>query len=312
MSKEKKEKSFNSSLFAVIIIILVAVVLTIMTVLTFKSKYIAYDEQKVATHYVDSIVQNGDGYDAYNYTIVAKNSKTGDFIRKYYMYPLIYQGYEPGMDTGDFEGYNDSQYESDMTANDDGTLAGQVADEMLPYYSELMDEYGWDDYDSVFTNYFAKLIEVRQQVFGDQYLSDDVMFTALESNVSSYGNLITGTTATVDSDSGVTTGEDTIGLFQALYGDDYKITTTASETVEVSDLASYVAALDTAKLETYGVTADDIKDACSVDVSCTLEDGSTVYEQTVYEIKIGNTWYVDNLTTDTSAYFEILKEASAD
>lgn len=116
------------------------------------------------------------------------------------MYPLIYPKYEVGMDSKVFEqmqkdkdGYNNDQYKSETTANDDGTLAGQVADRMYPYYVELIQTYGWDDYDSIYKNYFSRFIEVRQEVFGDEYLDDEVMFTAFESNVSAYGNAVTGT-----------------------------------------------------------------------------------------------------------------------
>ncbi len=313
MSKENKEKKNNSfeTIYAIIVFILIAAILSVMTVLTFKSKYIAYDEQKLASNYVDSIVQNGDGYDAYKYTLVAKNSKYGDFVRKYYIYPVVYPGYEPGMDTDDFDGYDDEQYQSDTTANDDGTLAGQVADAMYPYYIELMNEYGWDNYDAVFSNYFERFVTERQQIFGDEYLSDEVMFAALESNVSTYGDEITGTSAVEDADSGVVTGVDSTGLYQTIYGDDYKITTTASEPTEVEDLATYVATMDANILETYGITADDIADAVSITVSCALEDGQVVFEQTVYEIKIGHTWYVDNLTTDTSEFYNMIEADAA-
>ena len=47
---------------------------------------------------------------------------------------------------------------------------------MYPYYVELLGQYGWDDADAMFTNYFAKYQQVRGQVFGDQYLDDEGMF----------------------------------------------------------------------------------------------------------------------------------------
>lgn len=305
------KKGFNTALYALITFVVVAALLSTMTVLTFKSKYIAFDEEKLAGNYVDSIVQQGDGYNAYKYTLVSINSKYGDYIRKHYIYPIVYPGYEIGMDTDDLEGYDDSKYKSDATANDDGTLAGQLADAMYPYYEELMQQYGWDDYDAVFTNYFNALVTERQQIFGDEYLSDEVMFTALEANVATYGDALTGTTAVTDEDSGVTTGEDTTGLYQTLYGDDYKITTTASAPESISDLDSYVASLDAATLEAYGVSVSDITDACTVEVTSTLADGTVVLQQSVYEVKIGNTWYVDNMTTDTAQFYTGIAGAEA-
>ena len=68
----------------------------------------------------------------------------------------------------------------------DGSLQGQVIDTMYPYYVELIAN-GWDDYDTIFTQYFAKLVEVRKEVFGDDYMTDEIMFAALEGNVKTYG-----------------------------------------------------------------------------------------------------------------------------
>ena len=46
-------------------------------------------------------------------------------------------------------------------------------------------------------NYFAKYQQVRGQVFGDSYLDDEGMFTALEANVKTYGESLTGTEETL-------------------------------------------------------------------------------------------------------------------
>ena len=59
-------------------------------------------------------------------------------------------------------------------------------DTMYTYYVELVGN-GWDDYDTIFKNYFAKLVEVRKEVFGDDYMTDEIMFAALEGNVKTYG-----------------------------------------------------------------------------------------------------------------------------
>ena len=46
-------------------------------------------------------VEARDGYNANKYALVSKSEKYGDFIRKFYMYPVIYKdaGYKPGDDT---------------------------------------------------------------------------------------------------------------------------------------------------------------------------------------------------------------------
>lgn len=142
---------------------MVAAILAVSTVATFSSKYIAFKPEKVAQAYADTIVQTGDGYNANKYALVSKSEKYGDFIRKFYMYPVIYKdaGYKPGDDTKNLKGLNDDSYKSDKTKNDDGTLTGQVTAAMYPYYVELLGQYGWDDADAMFTNYFAKYQQVR-------------------------------------------------------------------------------------------------------------------------------------------------------
>lgn len=303
MANEKKE--FNYGLYAVSVFAIVTVAILIITLFTFKSKYIAFDAEKVAVNYVDSIVQKGDGYNAYKNTLVSKNSKYGDFIREQYMNPVIYPKYKVGEGTDGLKGYNDESYMSDKTKNDDGSLAGQLADEMYVYYVQLLETYGWDDYDSFFKNYFAKLAEVRQGIFGDEYLSDEVMFTALEANVASYGDSLTGTEAVTDEKSGVTTGEDTVGFYQTAFGEDYKINESIKN-VEALNVDAYKTSLDAEMLKTYNVSADDITEAVAVTVDVVLEDGTAIAQLTVNEVKIGNSWYVDNTNADTSALYPAL------
>lgn len=304
-----ENKKFNYGLYAVATFAVVTVLIVLITIFTFKSKYIAFNEENVAVNYTDTVVQKGDGYNAYKYTLLSKGDKYGDFIRKQYIYPVVYPGYEPGGNTDDFNGYDSDEYISQTTANDDGTLAGQLADAMYPYYVELIQTYGWDDYDAVFSNYMSKLVETRKTIFGDEYMTDEVFFTAFEANVATYGNTLTGTEKVVADDGVTVTQEESTGLYQTLYGEDYKISETVSNVEQITDLDSYKAALDTAVLETYGISADDISDAAAVTVDITLADGTVISQLVVNEIKIGNTWYVDNLSTNTAAMY-ILSEAA--
>lgn len=304
----KESKKFNYGLYAVATFVAVTAVLVIITAFTFKAKYMAFYPDKVAVNYTDSIMQNGDGYNAYKYTLASKSEKYGDFIRQQYMFPLIYPNYNPGDKVTDEmkkNGLSADERKSDTTLNDDGALAGKLADTMYPIYTELMKSSGWDDYDNVYKTYFAKLIETRKAIFGDDYMSDEVMFTALEANVKTYGNSLTGTEQELAADEKTVIQEKTTGLYQTKFGEDYKITSTVKDSKEIDDIDAYKAALDASKLETYGITADDISAAQQVTVECALEDGTVIISQTVYTVKIGSTWYIDNLTTDTSAIYAI-------
>lgn len=308
MAEKETKKGFNYKLYAIIAFFVVAAILAATTAFAFQQKYIAFDPEKTALNYADTIIQRGDGYNAYAYTISAKSEKYGDFIRIYYMYPLIYPGYEPGMSDDEFKaikenGYDNEKYQSETTLNDDGTLAGQLADTMYPYYVELVKTYGWDDYDSIYKNYFSRLVQERKAIFGDDFINDEVMFTAFESNVSTYGNAVTGTEMVLGEDEKTVIQEKTTGLYQEEYGEDYKITSSVVSAAPIDDLDSYKASLDPAVLETYGITADDISAAQEVTVQGTLEDGTVIASLDVYVVQIGNTWYVDNTTTVTNDFY---------
>lgn len=307
-----ENKKFNYRLYAVLVFIVVAAVLVLITSLTFKSKYVAFDKEKVAVNFVDTIAQKGDGYNAYKFALVSKSEKYGDFVRQQFMYPIIYPGYEAGMDKETFKelkksGFDTDKHKSDATKNDDGSLAGEVAKKMYDYYNELMKNGGWDDYGKVYTSYFNKLVEVRKEVFGDDYMSDEAMFTALEANVATYGNALTGTEKKLAADDKTVIQEESTGVYQTSFGKDYKLVTTVKDSSDVADLDAYKASLSKEALDTYGVSADDITAASKVLVEVALEDSTVVASCEVYEVKIGSKWYVDNLSTNTDALYEIAK-----
>lgn len=303
----KKEKGFNLKLYAVIAFFAVLAALVLIVTVTFKSKYIAYHPDEVARSYVDTVVQTGDGYNAYKNALVSKNSKYGDFIRVNYIYPIIYSeaGYQPGDDIKALKGLNDESYMGEKSKNDDGTLQGQVIDTMYDYYVELVAN-GWDDYDTIFTKYFAKLCEVRKEVFGDDYMTDEIMFTALESNVATYGETLTGTEDAFDENTGDQISFKSTGAYQTAYGEDYKFTTTVKGENAV-DFDSYKANLNTATLGVYGIHAEDITDVKSYTVEVKTEDGTTVTEASVVVAQIGSSWYVDNTATDTTSLYGFYK-----
>ncbi len=309
MTKEKK--AMNTKLYAVIVFFLMAGFLAGVTVGTYTNKYNGFDPEKVALAYAESIVNRGDGYNAYKNTVMSKNYKYGDYIREYYMYPVIYRDCADFEILGDREalkGYNDESYKSETTINDDGELSGKVIDTMYPFYKELMETYsGWDDYDCIFTEYFNKLVEVRTDIFGDKYMTDEIMFTALESNVKTYGDSLTGTEEDIDSTTGVKISEKTIGEYEKVYGENYKLSCSVVSLKAVEDLDEYKSFIDKAKIKTYGISLDDIEEAkkCIIEVKA---NGSTVVKSLeVYVVRINSTWYVDNTKTYTYDLYEFYK-----
>ncbi len=288
-----KEKQFNIKLYGILAFVSVAVILVITCTLTFKAKYIAFHPEELAKAYVDTIVQTGDGYNAYKNTLVSKSMKYGDFIRENYINPVI---------TKDGNDYSDDEHKGEKTLNDDGTLTGQLTEGMYAVYETLVGRYGWDDYDSIFTEYIKTLTAMREEVFGDKFFNDEVFFTAFEANVSAFGKALTGTDETFDENTGVKLSEKTEGEYQKLYGEDYKIVCKADE-AEFGYADGWLMNADTETLAAYGVEADEISEVATVTVEVSLDGGEKLAECEVTLVKIGMSWYVDNLSTDTSALY---------
>lgn len=300
-----KEKSFNRKLYAFVVFFAVLAALIVLVALTFKSKYIAFHPESVAQSYVDTIVQTGDGYNAYKYSVVSKNSKYGDFIRVNYMYPIIYrdaEGYTKGDDVKKLKGYNDESYKGSLTQTDDGKKQGVVIDKMYEYYVELI-ENGWDDYDTIFTSYFAKLVEVRKEVFNDDYMTDEIMFTALEANVRTYGQNLAGAEEEKDENTGDILQKEIKGKYQTAYGDEYAISTEIKDEVSIT-LDDYKKQADAEVLKTYGVSFDDISDVKCYNVDVKV-NGEIAKSVKVVVVKISDSWYVDNILTDTDELYNI-------
>ncbi len=301
-----KEKTFNRKLYAFVVFFAVLAALIVLVVFTFKSKYTAFHPENVAQSYVDTIVQTGDGYNAYKYSVVSKNSKYGDFIRENYMYPIIYrdaQGYTKGESVKKLKGYNDESYKGSLTQTDDGKKQGVVIDKMYDYYVELVKN-GWDDYDTIFTLYFEKLVEVRKEVFNDDYLTDDIMFTALEANVTTYGQNLAGAEEKRDENTNDILQKEVKGKYQTVYGDGYEILTEVKGEESIT-LDEYKNKADSEALKTYGVSGDDISDVKCYNVDVKI-NGEVAKSVKVTVIKIGNSWYVDNILTDTDELYNIV------
>jgi hypothetical protein len=252
MADTKEKKGFKAGAYAVFAGVIVAVVLVLLTIFAFTTRYTAFSPEKVAQSYTDNIVQTGDGYNAYKVTLVSKNQKYGKFVTNAYMLPYINEDAEQA----DFVGTG---------SDEEAEAIDTVYETMYNYYVELLNTYGLDDYDSVFSNYFAKLAEVRKEVYGDDYMDTDYMFGAFESNVSTYGDALTGTKRTFASDNKTITQEETIGAYQTMFGDEQEVEvdalvdgkkTTVTETQPVYKLTSTVT-------NTQELTADEVSEYLS-------------------------------------------------
>lgn len=322
MAETKEKKGFNAALYAVVAGVVVAVVLVLITIFAFTTRYTGFSADKVAQAYVDTIVQTGDGYNAYKNTLVSKNQKFGKFVTNAYMLPYINEDAEKASFVG--TGTDEEIKKTD-----------EVYDTMYDYYVELVQKYGLDNIDAVFNDYFAKLSEVRKAVYGDEYMDTDFMFSVFESNVSNYGKSLTGTEEELGADGKTVVQEASTGKYQEMFGKDYKFTATVKESAELNDadkdayIAQYkeriapIAASGEAKADSFALKdeekstpksdmigafekldcSNDINSVAKCTVDVTLADGKSVATQEVFVVKIGNTWYVDNTNIDTSALY---------
>ncbi len=319
----KENKGFRAGAYAVISGVIIGVILVALTIFAYTTRYTALSPEKVAQAYTDSIVQTGDGYNAYKTTLVSKNGKLkyGDFIRQAYMVAYVNDGED--VKQADFVG---SGNEKEQAAID------KVYNTMYNYYLDLLATYGWDNYDDMFTHYFEKLVQVRHEVYGDDYMDTEFMFGALESNVQTYADSLTGAEEVLAADNKTVLHEATEGAYQKMLGEDYKITCTVKECTEMNaeETKAYVEAYrgriapiaesGANRATTLGVEdaeekeamanafaklnhADEIQSVAKVDVEVKDESGTVNLVQSVYVVKIGKSWYVDNTNTDTHALY---------
>lgn len=294
---KNKEKMLNLKLYAVLAVVFIAAFLIISTVMTFRAKYMAFHPDELARSFAETIVSNGDGYNAYKNTLVSKNMKYGDFIRENFITPAVKRDAATGE-----KDYSDDSFKGERTLNDDGTLSGQLTAEMYPVYKELIEMYGWDNYSAVFSEYIEKLIEVREKIFSDKFFNDEVFFTAFEANVAQYGKMLTGSEETYDENTGVKLSDKITGLYEEMFGEDYSFTF-STENERRIELSQYKSGVDKKSLELYGINEDDISDVISYTVTVSVNGEKTVTSADIILVKIGSSWYVDNTVTDTSALY---------
>jgi len=244
------EKKFRAGLYAVISGIIIAIVLSGITFYAYTTRYTAFKPEKVAQFYVDTVVQTGDGYNAYKNTLISKNAKYGDFIRAAYMKPFVNEKTDDGKDVPQAEFVGTGSKEEQEAID-------KVYNTMYDYYCTLVNEVGWDDYETFFMSYFGKLKEVRKEVYGDEFMDTEYMFGALEANVATYGESLTGTEEMIASDGKTVLKEESVGKYQEMFGNEqevevekvvdgkkqtvkekklvYRFTTTVKECTELSD-----------------------------------------------------------------------------
>ena len=326
MAETKNKKGMKTGVYAVVVSLVLAVVLTVLTIFAFATRYTAFSPEKVAQTYVDTIVQTGDGYNAYKNTLVSQNKKLkyGDFIRRAYMSPYVNEKDAAGKEVpqADFVGTGSEEEQKAIDT---------VYNTMYDYFLELLATYGFDNYDAMFDNYFAKLAEVRHAVYGDDFMNTDYMFGAFEANVTTYGESLTGVEETLAADEKTVLREAQTGAYQTMFGEDYTLTATVTscETLSAEETKAYadafreriapIASSGEAKADRFGLQDDaksdmvsafekldcaaDITSVAKAEVEVTLGDGTVVATQEVFVVQIGNSWYVDNTNIDTSALY---------
>lgn len=323
MAKAKKE--FKAGLYGLAAAIITAVILIGLTVYAFTSGYDAFSPEKTAQNYADTIVQTGDGYNALKISLVSKEQKFGSFVTNAYMSPYINDN------SGKKKGEKKiEQNELIGTGSDEeAQLLDTVYSTMYDYYEELMKTVGLQNYDEFYSLYFAKLKEVRVAVLQDDYMDTDFMFSVFESNVQTYANKLTGTQEKLAADEKTVIQKASTGIYQELYGKDYKLTTTVTDTKELSadEVEAYLTgyknrvvpiaqknealadSLDDEKSSALKAAFDNLNvtdkieavDECTVEV--TNQNGDVVASTKVYVVRIGNSWYVDNSNTDTEPLY---------
>lgn len=296
MAENRKE--FNTKIYGIFAIIIVAVALIALTFFAYTSRYTALSPEKTAAVYVDTIVQSGDGYNAYKNSLLSYEGKFGDFIRENYIYPEIYGNYKPGESVKGLKGLNDKQLKGEKTLNDDGTLQGKVTEKMYGCFLDLVkDNNGFDNYDTVFKAYITELKKVRKEVFEDEYFDDEAFFTAFEANLSKYGESLTGCEDEFEKNTGVQIKKAVKGVYQTAYGDDYEIRTEAVSAKDspIPDIGEY------------GIDAQ-IKEAKTVAVKVTVNGKAAIDNIEITVVRIGHSWYVANKSCDTSALYKFYND----
>ena len=321
MNSENKKSKFNIKVYAAAVIVILTAVIVILTVFTFKSRYNAFSPEKTAQSFVDGIVQSGDGYNAFKLTLVSKNQKYGSFITDAYMAPYVNEEAEKASFVG-------------TGSEEEAAKTDELYGVMYDFFFSLVDGKGFDDYDGFFTSYFKKLSEVRKEIYGDEFMDTEFMFSVLESNVDRFGKSLTGSDEVLAADGKTVLSEATVGRYQERFGEDYKFVTFAEVTEDLDEAtvkeyaASYkeriapLASSGEERAKAAGFESDyDRAEAmiaafkkldCSDEISAVKKlavnvaldaSDTTVASIELYVVKIGSSWYVDETNVDTTGLY---------
>ncbi len=302
------KKSKSAILKIIVVLLLISATIVTLLGVNFKSNVQRLDPEEIALAFTEAIVSDGNGYSAYEYTLICKNYEYKDFVCQNFIYPIIYgeSHYQSGMDTRDLKGLNDKSYMGEKSKNDDGTLENEVADRMLPYYIQLMTELnGWDKYNTFYIKYFAELLEVREEVFGDRYMTEEIMLSALESNIKAYSRKLTGTPEVTEENGKVQTPK-VSGLYETKYGENYKFTYTVTETKDIT-LEEYYEHVDEATFKAYKISPEDITEVKAITVNIKVNNETAVEAWKLLVVKSDGKWYVDNTNTNTATLYNFYK-----
>jgi hypothetical protein len=303
MSKETKHESkkFNVT-YAVIAVVSFIVIAGILISAYYISNFIMFSPEKVAKQYVMNVVE-GDGYDALKYSTMSVSQKMGDYLRKNYINQYVKEsdGSSP-----------------ELTAEEAGEKLTDILDKMYPVFTSLSDEVGFENYDGLFPAYFAEYQKAHNEIYGNDYISDEDMFTCIEGNLSTYlkdrkienealyGKGLEYALKYLDGD-GALSDEDSKEVYIA----GYYIDTEVAEIIIEADalyVENYYNALSESQkkaYESFGINAGDISACATVKVVNTLsgEGDEAVIKEKNAEfaanpteltlIKIGSQWYVD-------------------
>ena len=300
--QKKESKKFNVT-YAVTATIAFVVVAAILITTYYTSNYVMFSPEKVARQYVMNTVDY-DGYDALKYSVMSVSDKMGNYLRENYMKQYV-------------EAHKDEEAPK-LTADEAGEKLTEILDTMYPSFVKLVNEYGFEKYDELFTQYFKEYALVHNAVYGNDIMSYDDMFAAIEGNLATYMDTFKYQRETlygkgeeyahtyIGADKTITEDE----LKDNPYSAGFYIDTEASVVKEYSDseVKSYVDSLSpdaVAAYKKFGIDTSKIKAVTTVKVTNTLtgegdkdaiDTVNKIFEatpSTLTLVKIGSQWYVD-------------------
>lgn len=226
--------------------------------------------EKRAIKFAETIVFDANPYGSLKFTEICADSDLDDYINENYIYPKIYTNYEAGMKISKLEGRNNEDFKGKSTLEDDGTLAKEVISGMFaPYESILYLNGGMTNPETFFPEYIETLSFLRKAKFLDKYLSDKIIWDALNENAAAYKKKVLG-------DGGEKSA------YERAYPSGYKFTFEIKSKEKKDNRVTYFVNL--------------------------LNKGEVIAEGKIVMVKHGLKYYVSNMSTDVSEFYKFFKE----